>query len=125
MEGGVRSRSSLGGLARAGVDDVYVLAPMASIITDHPRMPHEQLERRLRQLITAALLREVQALRSAGIRVTVLTPGPEDLAVMGVNLMDARRRIAGLRNSLHTSAGPPPRPPAGHAAGGVMFPRRA
>jgi NTE family protein len=105
IDGGVRSPTSLGVLARAGVDDVYVLAPMASIVTDHPRMPHEQLERRLRQLITAALLREVQALRSAGIRVTVLTPGPEDLAVMGVNLMDARRRMAVLETSLHTSAG--------------------
>jgi NTE family protein len=105
IDGGVRSPTSLGVLARARVDDVYVLAPMASIITDHPRMPHEQLERRLRKLITAAMLREVQALRSAGIRVTVLTPGPEDLAVMGVNLMDPRRRKAVLETSLHTSAG--------------------
>src|SRR5258708_10272558 len=122
MEGGVRSRSSLGGLARAGVDDVYVLAPMASIITDHPRMPHEQLERRLRQLITAALLREVQALRSAGIRVTVLTPGPEDLAVVGVELMDARRRMAVLRTSLHTPGGAPATPHEGRCALAASLP---
>ena len=50
------------------------------------------------------MLREVRALRSAGIRVTVLTPGPDDLAVMGVNLMDPRRRRAVLETSLTTSA---------------------
>jgi NTE family protein len=34
----------------------------------------------------------------------VLTPGPEDLAVMGANLMDPRRRRAVLETSLRTSA---------------------
>jgi NTE family protein len=105
IDGGVRSPTSLGVLARAAVDEVYVLAPMASVVTGRwPRLPHEQLERRLRQLITAALLREVRALRAAGIGVTVLTPGPEDLAAMGVNPMDPRRRRAVLETSLHSSA---------------------
>jgi NTE family protein len=62
------------------------------------------VEPRLRALITMALLREVRALRAAGIGVTVLTPGPEDLAVMGANLMDPRRRRAVLETSLRTSA---------------------
>jgi NTE family protein len=104
VDGGVRSPTSLGVLARAGVDQVYVLAPMASIVTDRPGRPQERLERRLRRLVTAAMLREVSALRSAGVRVTVLTPGPEDLAVMGVNLMDPRRRTEVLETSLRTSA---------------------
>jgi NTE family protein len=51
-----------------------------------------------------ALLREAWALRAAGIAVTVLTPGPEDLAVMGANLMDPRRRRAVLETSLRMSA---------------------
>jgi NTE family protein len=105
VDGGVRSPTSLGALARAGVDEVFVLAPMASVEAGRlPRMPHERLERRLRTLITMALLREVRALSSAGIRVTVLTPGPEDLAVMGANLMDPRRREVVLETSLTTSA---------------------
>jgi NTE family protein len=104
VDGGVRSPTSLGAVARAGVDEVFVLAPMASIAADKPRKPHERLERHLRALITMALLREVRALRSAGIRVTVLTPGPEDLAVMGVNLMDPRRRRVVRETSLTTSA---------------------
>jgi len=43
-------------------------------------------------------------LRAAGIAVTMLTPGPEDLAAMGANLMDPRRRRAVLETSLRTSA---------------------
>jgi NTE family protein len=87
------------------VDEVFVLAPMASVVAGRlPLQPLERLERRLRALITMALLREVRALRAAGIGVTVLTPGPEDLAVMGANLMDPRRRRAVLETSLRTSA---------------------
>ena len=104
VDGGVRSPTSLGMMARAGIDEVFVLAPMASVIADRPRMPHERLERQLRCLITMTMLREVRALRAAGIGVTVLTPGPEDLAVMGVNLMDPRRRRAVFETSLSTSA---------------------
>ena len=104
VDGGVRSPTSLRSLTRAGVDEVFVLAPIASLVAGRlPRQPLERLERRLRALITMALLREVRALRAAGIGVTVLTPGPEDLAVMGANLMDPRRRRAVLEMSLRTS----------------------
>ncbi len=81
-----------------------MLAPMASVVADRPRMPHEVLERQLRALMTMTLLREARALRAAGVAVTVLTPGPEDLAVMGVNLMDPRRRRQVFETSLTTSA---------------------
>ncbi len=104
VDGGVRSPTSLGMMARAGVDEVFVLAPMASVVAGRPWLPHEQLERQFRALITMTMLREVRALRAAGIGVTVLTPGPEDLAVMGVNLMDPRRRRQVFETSLSTSA---------------------
>ncbi|HXP21655.1 MAG TPA: patatin-like phospholipase family protein [Streptosporangiaceae bacterium] len=103
VDGGIRSATSLGVLASAGLDEIYVLAPMASVVTDHPRKPHERIERRLRRLITMALLREARSLRDRGIAVTILTPGPQDLAVMGLNLMDPRRRLAVLETSLRTS----------------------
>jgi NTE family protein len=104
VDGGIRSATSAALLARAGLDEAYVLAPMASLVTDRPRRPHERLERRFRRLITLALRREIALLRSLGTRVTVLTPGPEDLAVMGANLMDPRRRAKVLETSLRTSA---------------------
>ena len=103
VDGGVRSATSLGAMARAGLDEVYVLAPMASVHTDHPRHPVERLERRIRRMITRSLLAAAQRLRDQGIRVTLLTPGPEDLAAIGANLMDPRRREAVLDTSLRTS----------------------
>jgi len=104
VDGGVRSPTSLGMMARAAVDEVFVLAPMASLVAGRPRLPHERVERQLRALITMTMLREVRVLRAAGIGVTVLTPGPEDLAVMGVNLMDPRRRRLVFETSLASSA---------------------
>jgi NTE family protein len=118
VDGGVRSPTSLGAVAKAGLDEVYVLAPMASLEPDHPRKPHERVERRLRRLITLALLREARDLHRLGVRVTVLTPGPEDLAVMGVNPMDPRRRMAVLETSLRTSAAFVVREHGKHRAGG-------
>ena len=103
VDGGVRSLTSLDLMADAGVDQVYVLAPMASIVTDSPRKPRKRLVRAVRGLFTHALLRDARRLHARGIKVTVLTPGPEDLAAMGVNPMDPRRREAVLDASLRTS----------------------
>ena len=104
VDGGVRSATSLGVLSGTNVHEVYVLAPMASTEPDHPLQPHLRIERRLRQLITRALLRQAKALSAEGKHVTIVTPGPRDLAVMGANLMDPRRRQAVLEASLRTSA---------------------
>ncbi len=104
VDGGVRSSTSLRSLAQAGLDEVYVLAPMASLVPGRPSRTAERLERRVRRLITRSLLREAAALRAHGTRVTLLTPGPEDLAAMGANVMDPRRRRPVLDISLRTSA---------------------
>jgi NTE family protein len=104
VDGGVRSTTSLSALSGTNVHEVYVLAPMASTEPDHPFQPHLRIERRLRQLITRAVLGHAKLLGVQGKRVTVMTPGPEDLAVMGANLMDAGRRQAVLEVSLRTSA---------------------
>jgi NTE family protein len=80
-----------------------VLAALASTEPDHPLQPHLRLERRIRQLITRALIRQARALGAEGKRVTIVTPGPRDLAVMGANLMDPRRRQAVLETSLRAA----------------------
>jgi NTE family protein len=105
VDGGIRSATSLGVLRGADVDEVYVLAPMASTEPDHPLRPDLRIERRLRQLITRALVRQARLLSAEGKHVTIMTPGPSDLAVMGANLMDGSRRQAVLEQSLRTSAG--------------------
>jgi NTE family protein len=104
VDGGIRSATSLGVLRGADVDEVYVLAPMASTEPDHPLRPDLRIERRLRHLLTRALVRQARMLSAEGKHVTVLTPGPPDLALMGANLMDPRRRQAVLELSLRTSA---------------------
>jgi len=104
VDGGVRSMTSLDVLGRTDVQDVYVLAPMASTEPDHPLQLHLRMERRLRQVLTAVLIRQARALAARGKRVTVLTPGPRDLAAMGINLMDPSRRQAVLELSFLTSA---------------------
>jgi NTE family protein len=104
VDGGTLSPTSLDLLVGAGLDEVYVLAPMASYVVDTPSSPYARLERRLRRLITIGLQREARKVQARGIRVTVLTPGPEDLTAIGANLMEPRRRIRVLDTSLRTSA---------------------
>jgi NTE family protein len=105
VDGGVHSSTSLDLLAEVDLDEIYVLAPMASFVIDTPRNPYARLERQFRRLITLGLQREAWKVQARGIRVTLLTPGPADLTAMGANLMDPRRRIRVLETSLHTSAG--------------------
>ncbi|HTX26776.1 MAG TPA: patatin-like phospholipase family protein [Streptosporangiaceae bacterium] len=104
VDGGVRSLTSLSVLSGTDLDEVYVLAPMASIEIDYPIQAYLRIERPLRQVITFAVLRQARALSAQGMRVTVLTPGPKDLATMGINLMDPRRKEAVLEASFVTTA---------------------
>jgi NTE family protein len=107
VDGGVASATSLGLLARPGapaLDEVYVLAPLASYAYDRPADPVAVVERRVRRLLTRWLDAEARAVRALGTRVTVLTPGPADLRAMGGNLMNPRRRMQVFDTALATSA---------------------
>lgn len=104
VDGGVASMTSLDLLSRGvPLDEVYVLAPMASYEYDSPLDPLARAERAVRRVITCWLDREVRAVRAAGMRVQVITPGPEDLAAIGFNVMNPRRRSRVLETSLRTS----------------------
>jgi NTE family protein len=108
VDGGVASATSLGLLARPGapeLDELFVLAPLASYAYDRPTDPVAVVERRVRRLLTRWLDAEVRAVRALGTRVTVLTPGATDLQAMGGNLMNPRRRVQVLETALATSAG--------------------
>lgn len=106
IDGGVASATSLGLLARQGapeLDEVYVLAPLASHAYDHPRDPVAGVERGVRRMLTRWLDAEVRAVRATGTRVTVVMPGPADLRAMGGNLMNPRRRTRVLETALATA----------------------
>lgn len=103
VDGGTWSPTSADVLVDQDLDEVVVLAPMASFDVDHPKDLSSKLERAWRIRMTKRLVKEVGRLRRRGIRVTVLTPTYEDLSVMGGNFMDPARRQAVLDLSLVTT----------------------
>ena len=104
VDGGTLSSTSVDLLAAEGLDEVYVLAPMAAFVSDQPRRLAARLERRVRRQVTRRTVHEARLVGRSGTSVTVLAPGPEDLTVIGANLMDPSRRLAVLETSLRTSA---------------------
>ncbi len=105
VDGGAVSATSIDVVAHAGLDEVYVVAPMVSFAMDHPGSVTARLERRWRGEVTKAARHEAAVVRAAGVRVRMVGPGPEDLAAIGANLMDATRRAHVLETSLRTSIG--------------------
>ncbi|SNQ50166.1 putative esterase of the alpha-beta hydrolase superfamily [Frankia canadensis] len=103
VDGGTRSPASVDLAAAAGLDEIIVVAPACSLASDRPRGAVARVERQVRRAATRRLLREVAEVEAAGARVTVLCPGPEDLEVMGGNLMDLTRRAEVFETSLRTT----------------------
>jgi NTE family protein len=103
VDGGAISATSVDVLAHAGLDEVFVVAPMVSFAMDAPTSITARLERKWREQVTNACSKEAALLRAAGTKVTVLGPGPEDLEAIGANLMDASRRRGVLQVSRKTS----------------------
>ena len=102
IDGGVCSPTSLDLLAGLGLDEVVVLAPLISFAFDRPRSAVARVERGWRRGQTRRLLREAEKVRAAGTEVTMLGPGPEDLAAIGSNLMNPSRRGQVLDTALRT-----------------------
>lgn len=104
VDGGTWSATNVDLLLGQGLDEVWVVAPMAARGLDRAGSVPAWMERRYRQVVTGKLLREVRALRAEGTRVQVIAPGPQDLSAMGANMMDPAARLAVLETSLRTSA---------------------
>jgi NTE family protein len=104
IDGGTLSNASVDVLRRAPIDEVYVFAPMASVHADRATTAIGRVERAVRRAITKGILADVATLRSAGMRVCLVTPEPADLAVLGVNLMDPTRRSEVLETAQVTAA---------------------
>jgi NTE family protein len=105
IDGGAVSNTSVDLLVEEKLDEVYVLAPAASL-QDVARATTkgERVERWIRRAVTRSVRAELQALRETGTRVITVTPTSEDLALIGVNLMNPTRRIEVLETARHTSA---------------------
>ncbi|WP_224282722.1 patatin-like phospholipase family protein, partial [Streptomyces sp. LS1784] len=131
VDGGCWSATNADLMLGRGLDEVYVIAPMALRLDprqgrageqgrlgsgrdalvalrewrarDRPRGVLAQLVSRYRHAVTRQLLREAALLRAEGVRVRLLAPTLADLAVMGPNMMDPARRGAVLESALRTS----------------------
>ncbi len=66
VDGGVRSSTSLDLVAKADLDEVYVVAPRASYVMDRSWNPATRLERMVRRVVTIALGGEADKVRAAG-----------------------------------------------------------
>lgn len=104
VDGGAVSATSIDVVAHAGLDEVYVVAPMVSFALDRPTSVAARLERRWRSEVTKTARMEAATVRAAGVEVRIVGPGPEDLVAIGANLMDSTRRRHVLETSLRTSA---------------------
>jgi NTE family protein len=105
IDGGAWSTTNVDVLAAERLDEVYVLAPMAAFVDDHPHRLATRVERRVRRQVTRRLLNEAEkVVAGTGAAITLLAPGPEDLASIGANMMDPARRLEVLETSLRTSA---------------------
>jgi NTE family protein len=103
VDGGAVSATSIDVVAHAGLDEVYVVAPMISFAMDSPGGVTARLERRWRAEVTKTAVHEAALVRAAGTQVRMVGPGPEDLAAIGANLMDDTRMRFVLETSLRTS----------------------
>lgn len=103
FDGGIASPTSADFLKDTDVDEVIILAPMASSIYDKPKSKAEKIERMFRRYMTSILDKEIALLRAAGKSVIRLEPGPEDLMAFGSNMMSTRRRIGVLTTALKTA----------------------
>lgn len=103
LDGGSSSSVSADLLLPLGLDEVVIVAPMTSQIPQ-PGRGLSRIERLLRRQMTRGLDREVALLRDAGIRVIRVEPTAVDLAAMGANFMDLRRREATLAAARSSSA---------------------
>lgn len=104
IDGGAVSVTNADVLVREHLDEVTILAPLATYEADRPRSAGVRLERRLRKHRTRRLDVEVRRLTAAGTTVRVIAPTAEDLAVIGPNLMNARHHRAVFETALRTTS---------------------
>ncbi|MBF6334026.1 patatin-like phospholipase family protein [Nocardia transvalensis] len=103
VDGGAASTASVDLLDSLELDELVVLAPMASTGRLPATSPGHLLERQLRNRMSARLDSEIAYLRSTGTKVLRIDATAADLAVMGPNFMDGRRRPDVFEHSLRST----------------------
>jgi NTE family protein len=89
VDGGVHSPTNADLVAGLGFDVVVVVSPMSAV---RPALRQPLARMAGRRIAGAVLAREVRSVRDGGTAVLTIQPTAQDVAVMGINAMDARRR---------------------------------
>ena len=104
VDGGICSASNLDLLCGTDVDLVVCLNPMSSMAQAAGGSPADRFAGLMRAQSGRRLGHEARKLRAEGKRVVVVQPTEEDVALMGVNLMNGRRRVAVLEQARKSAA---------------------
>jgi len=96
VDGGAHSVTNVDAVASLGMDLVIVSSPMSGSLEALRRT----LDLPVRAASAARLAREAAAVRRNGTDVVVFQPSADDLRAMGLNLMDAARRRAVVRQAM-------------------------
>jgi NTE family protein len=104
VDGGMCSPSNVDLLCGEDVDVVLCLNPMSSVAQATGGSPSDRVAALLRAQNGRRLGREARRLREDGKQVVVLEPGAEDVALMGLNLMNGRRRVEVMEQARRSMA---------------------
>lgn len=107
VDGGVCSATSadlLLGTDMPELDEALVLVPLAKRGRTLLSGVGGAADELFRGIVGGRSAREIARLRGSGLKVTSHAPGPEERAVMGWNVMDARRQGDVVRTALRTTA---------------------
>ncbi|MGY1739572.1 MULTISPECIES: patatin-like phospholipase family protein [unclassified Blastococcus] len=103
VDGGAVSVSNADLLVAEHLDEVVVVAPMATAQPDPRRSAAALLDARVRHHLTARLRWEVARLAADGTAVRVFAPTGEDLVAMGTSPFDASRRWTVYETAVRTT----------------------
>jgi NTE family protein len=103
LDGGIMSPASADLLVNEDVDEVIIIAPMASRWPGKAGSLFNAVERYARKGMTRIVDREEAMLRAAGKRVIRIEPNEDDLHAFGWNLLDPARRQGVFDTALLTT----------------------
>jgi NTE family protein len=104
VDGGICSPSNLDLLCGEDVDLVLCLNPMSTVAQAGGGSPADRFGALLRAQNGRRLAHEARKLREDGKQVVVLQPSADDVALMGLNLMNGRRRVEVMEQARRSTA---------------------
>jgi NTE family protein len=104
IDGGICSPSNLDLVHDQQLDLVVCLNPMSSLAQISGGSPGDRAAALMRAAAGRRLGREARKLRDSGTKVLMLQPGPDDVKVMGFNMMSGKRRIQVTQTATRSTA---------------------